>query len=270
MKKRTAVTALLAAAVAGALWAAQRYLPEEESRREEASGGRAPQEETAEQESAGETPGQENAPAAAPEPVEIPAVTEKPEEPVFESLPISDEIFARMYGRSYKKNCTIPRGELRYLRLSHYGFDGEVHEGELVVNAAIADEVTAIFCELFEARYPIEKMRLIDDYDADDERSMADNNSSAFNYRTISGTDKLSNHSRGMAIDINPLYNPYVHANTGVEACEPANAQAYTDRTQDFPYKIDENDVCYQIFTAHGFSWGGSWSSSKDYQHFEY
>lgn len=199
------------------------------------------------------------------------AAREYPEpSPVFESEPISDEIFARMYGKSYKEDCTVPREELRYLRLSHYGFDGQIHEGEMVVNAAIADEVTEIFRELFEARYPIEKMRLIDDYDADDESSMADNNSSAFNYRTISGMDKLSNHSRGMAIDINPLYNPYIHSNTGTEACEPANALPYTDRSLDFPYKIDETDLCYQVFTAHGFSWGGSWSSAKDYQHFEY
>ena len=133
----------------------------------------------------------------------------------------------------------------------------------MVVNAAIADEVLEIFQELYAIRYPIEKIRLVDDYDADDERSMADNNSSAFNYRTISGTNKLSNHSRGLAIDINPLYNPYVHSNTGTEVCEPANASAYTDRTASFDHKIDEFDPCYQIFTAHGFSWGGNWTHAK-------
>lgn len=189
--------------------------------------------------------------------------------PVFESSELTDEIFTRMYGKSYKEDCTIPREDLRYLTVTHYGFDGKPHTGELVVNALIAEEVLAIFQELYDVQYPIEKMRLIDDYDADDERSMADNNSSAFNFRTISGTSKLSNHSRGLAIDINPLYNPYVHSNTGVQACEPANAAAYTDRSAAFDHKIHTEDPCYKIFTAHGFSWGGNWTHSKDYQHFE-
>lgn len=191
------------------------------------------------------------------------------EEPIFLNTEITDEIFSRMYGKSYKEDCTVPREELRYLKLAHYGFDGMAHQGEMVVNASIADEVLEIFKELYEIQYPIEKMLLIDDYDADDEQSMADNNSSAFNYRVISGTSKLSNHSKGLAIDINPLYNPYVHSNTGTKACEPANAAAYTDRSLEFDHKIDEADACYRIFTEHGFSWGGSWSRSKDYQHFE-
>lgn len=190
-------------------------------------------------------------------------------EPVFLSSEISDEIFDLMYGKSYKEDCTVPRAELRYLKLAHYGFDGRVHQGELVVNVSIANEVLDIFKELYEIQYPIEKMHLIDEYDADDEQSMADNNSSAFNYRVISGTSKLSNHSKGLAIDINPLYNPYVHKNTGTEVWEPANAAAYTDRSSAFDHKIDEADECYRIFTEHGFSWGGSWSRSKDYQHFE-
>lgn len=187
----------------------------------------------------------------------------------FSAFEITDDIFERMYGKSYKADCTIPREELRYLKVSHYGFDGEVHQGELVVNASIADEVLDIFRELYEIQYPIEKLCLIDDYEADDERSMADNNSSAFNYRMISGTNKLSNHSKGLAIDINPLYNPYVHNNAGTKACEPANAAAYTDRSLEFDYKIDETDECCRIFTEHGFTWGGSWTRSKDYQHFE-
>lgn len=267
MKKKAVIILICAAAAAAALWAAREYLPGKErqssGRREGAADAAAEDRETEYPEASVQEPESAGEPQATEEPAPEPF-------PVFESELISDEIFARMYGKSYKEDCTVPREELRYLRLSHYGFDGQIHEGEMVVNAAIADEVTEIFRELFEARYPIEKMRLIDDYDADDESSMADNNSSAFNYRTISGTDKLSNHSRGMAIDINPLYNPYIHSNTGTEACEPANALPYTDRSLDFPYKIDETDLCYQVFTAHGFSWGGSWSSAKDYQHFEY
>lgn len=182
---------------------------------------------------------------------------------------ISDVVFGRMYGKSFKEDCTVPREELRYVRVLHTGFDGETRIGELVVNQAIADDVTAVFSELYHAGYPIEKIRLIDDYDADDERSMADNNSSAFNFRFISHSTTLSNHARGMAIDMNPKYNPYVKTVDGRENCEPANAWEYVDRMAEFAYKIDTEDLCYQVFTKYGFSWGGSWTGAKDYQHFE-
>lgn len=191
------------------------------------------------------------------------------EEPVFTSEAISDEIFARMYGKSYKEDCTVPREELRYLRISCIGFDGEPYVGELVANEAIADDLLEIFRELYEAAYPIEKMRLIDEYDADDEASMADDNTSCFNFRKVSGSERLSNHSYGKAIDINPLYNPYIRTSGGTEVCEPAAGEPYMDRTPDFPYKIDEDDLCCRLFKEHGFTWGGDWNSVKDYQHFE-
>lgn len=188
---------------------------------------------------------------------------------LFYAEDISDEIFARMEGKTYKDNCTVPREKLRYVRVLHVGFDGETHVGELVVNEKIADEVTAIFRELYSISYPIEKIHLIDDYDANDEASMADNNCSAFNFRTISFTNCLSNHAKGMAVDINPLYNPYIKTVDGRLNCEPANAWEYSDRTKEFDHKIDHEDPCYQIFTQHGFSWGGDWEDRKDYQHFE-
>lgn len=190
-------------------------------------------------------------------------------ETLFYQEEISDIVFERIYGKSLKEDCTVPKEELRYVRVLHMGFDGETHIGELIVNQAIADDVTAIFRELYQSAYPIEKLRLIDDYDADDEQSMADNNSSAFNFRLISHSTTLSNHAKGMAVDINPKYNPYVKTVDGEELCEPANAWEYTDRTEDFAYKIDTEDLCYQIFTKYGFSWGGSWTGTKDYQHFE-
>ena len=117
---------------------------------------------------------------------------------------ISDELFGRMYGKSYKTDCTVPREDLRYVHVVHKGFDGDTHEGELVVNKKIAEKTLEIFKELYEISYPIEKIRLIDDYDANDEASMADNNCSAFNFRKISYSNLLSNHAKGMAIDINP------------------------------------------------------------------
>lgn len=179
------------------------------------------------------------------------------------------EIFSRIKGKSYKDNCTVPVSDLRYLHVLHIGFDRETHEGEIICNKYIAEDLLEIFEDLYEAEYPIEKIKLVDEYDADDEASMSDNNSSCFNFRFISYTTKVSKHGYGLAMDINTLYNPYVKTVDGQLSVEPANATAYVDRSQDFPYKITEDDLAYQLFTAHGFEWGGSWSSSKDYQHFE-
>ena len=192
-----------------------------------------------------------------------------PEPDAFYITPITDDIFTKMQGRSYKADCTIDREELRYVHILHTGFDGETKEGELVVNKAIADDVLAIFEELYRAKYPIEKVRLVDEYGADDEASMSDNNSSAFNFRTISHTTTISKHGLGMAIDINPLYNPYVKTVNGALSIEPTNAAAYVDRSEENPYRIDHDDLCYKLFTEHGFTWGGDWVHSKDYQHFE-
>lgn len=182
---------------------------------------------------------------------------------------IPDDIFAKMQGKSYKDDCTVPREDLRYVHVLHMGFDGEVKAGELVVSRKIADDVLEIFEELYKADYPIEKVRLVDEYDADDEASMSDNNSSAFNFRFISHTTRISKHGLGMAVDINTRYNPYVKTVNGKLSIEPANGADYVDRSKDFPHKIDHDDLCYKLFTEHGFSWGGDWTHSKDYQHFE-
>ena len=179
------------------------------------------------------------------------------------------DIFTRIKGKSYKDDCTVPLSDLRYLHVLHVGFDGQAHEGEIICNKAIAEDLLEIFEQLYEAGYEIEKIKLVDEYNAEDEASMADNNSSCFNFRFISHTTKISNHGKGMAIDINPLYNPYIKTVNGNLNIEPANSTSYVDRAADFPHKIDETDLAYQLFTAHGFSWGGAWTTSKDYQHFE-
>ena len=187
----------------------------------------------------------------------------------FYAAEIDDVIFARIKGKSYKDDCTVPLSDLRYLHVIHIGFDGEPHEGELICNASIAADLLDIFQKLYEAGYQIEKIRLVDEYNADDEASMRDNNSSCFNFRFISHTTKVSKHGLGLAVDINTLYNPYIKTVDGKTHIEPATAGEYVDRTKDFPHKIDENDLCYKLFTLHGFEWGGNWKSVKDYQHFE-
>lgn len=182
---------------------------------------------------------------------------------------ISDEVFKRMWGTSYKEDCTVPRSELRYVRFLHHGFDGEVHTGEIVVNQQIASDIRDIFRELYDEKYPIEKAILIDEYDADDEASMRDNNTTGFNYRVVAGSKTLSNHAKGLAVDINPLYNPYVRVRNGITTIQPETAEEYTDRNSDCDWYIAEGDVCYEAFAKRGFTWGGHWKSLKDYQHFE-
>lgn len=189
---------------------------------------------------------------------------------LFYAAAVDGELLARIQGKSYTPNEHILASDLSYLRMLHYGADGNTYVGEMIVNQEIETEVLEIFQALYENQYPIERMVLIDDYNADDEASMEANNTSAFNYRTIAGSSKLSNHSYGMAIDLNPLYNPYVKtAADGSVFCQPQGGYAYADRTREFAYKIDKEDLAYQLFTQAGFTWGGNWNSVKDYQHFE-
>lgn len=182
---------------------------------------------------------------------------------MFSKSHITPSVFDRIKGLSFKDNCTVPLDTLMYLTVPHYNFDNKTEAGEIIVNTAIADAVLDIFKELFEKRYPIEHIRLIDEYMADDDMSMEANNSSAFNFRTIAGTDRLSRHATGLAIDINPLYNPYVMGNV----VQPQSGRPYVDRSLDFPHKITHDDDCFKAFSRHGFSWGGDWGDRKDYQH---
>lgn len=125
---------------------------------------------------------------------------------------IDDTIFNRIKGKSYKDNCTLPLEDLRYLHLLHKDINGVTQEGEMICNVYIAAPLIDIFQKLYANAYPIEKIRLVDEYDADDERSMRDNNSSCFNFRFISHTTRISKHGLGLAVDINTLYNPYINA----------------------------------------------------------
>lgn len=186
--------------------------------------------------------------------------------PAFLCDTIPPAVEARMRGNSYPEDATIPFSELRYLRVAYYDFYGVQHMGELVCNVAIAEDLLEIFRALYEAKYPIHSIRLVDDYGGSDEASMRADNTSCFNYRTMTGQKKLSRHALGMAIDINPLENPYIDPRGGIH---PAEGASYADRTRDFPHKIDRGDLCYKLFREHGFSWGGAWSRSKDYQHFQ-
>lgn len=188
---------------------------------------------------------------------------------------IDDNIFSYIDGRSYTENEQIHREDLRYLKVLHYNYDHRIQVGEIIVNAAIAEDVRNIFYELFEQEYEIESMRLIDkfwtgDSVSSDTNSIENNNTSSFNYRVVPGTKKLSNHAAGYAIDINPLQNPYVkYDQNGKLVHYYKDMEQYLDRESEKPHMITHEDICYQIFTKYGFTWGGDWKSSKDYQHFE-
>lgn len=188
---------------------------------------------------------------------------------MFRIMPIDDSIFARMKGKSYKDNCSIPLDDLRYITALHCDAQGEILQGEMVCSKYIAVAVLDVLQKLYEAKYPIQRMKLIDDYGADDEASMTDNNSSSFNFRFISHSNIVSKHGLGMAVDINPLYNPYIKTVNGSLNIEPAMGAEYTDRSKSFLYKLEEKDLCCRLFKEKGFLWGGDWKEKKDYQHFE-
>ena len=183
----------------------------------------------------------------------------------FISSPIPEDVAEKMRGSSLPEGAGISLSELKLLTVCYYGFDGEVHVGQIVSNAKVAQDLLVIFRELFLARYQIESIRLVDEFGASDDASMAANNSSCFNYRLVPGTQTMSRHATGTAIDINPVQNPYVTA----RGVSPEAGAAYVDRSLKLPHMIDHDDLCCRLFKAHGFTWGGDWKNSKDYQHFE-
>lgn len=217
----------------------------------------------------------------------------------FSCHPISKHLMHRIQGISYHENENISPADLRYLRIPYIDFCGETRTGEMICNHSIAMQLLDIFHTLYERRYPIERIQLVDDFHADDDLCCLKNNTSCFNYRTIGGTDILSRHAFGMAVDVNPFFNPYVTyvkkaadgtnddtegitADTAGRTCDasannsmriritPPGSETYADRERDFPHKLGPGDLCYELFMSHGFRWGGDWTHCKDYQHFEY
>jgi hypothetical protein len=166
---------------------------------------------------------------------------------------------------SWRRGCPVGPMELRLLRVDHWGLDGRVHRGELIVHRDHARRILAVLGKLFKARYPIEKLRLVDAYRASDDRSMAANNTSAFNCRKVSGSSRWSEHAFGRAIDVNPLRNPYVTRGGRVS---PPAGRPYANRARRAAGMIHGGDAVVRAFAAAGWRWGGYWSGSKDYQHF--
>ena len=174
--------------------------------------------------------------------------------------PITTAIRRRI-ASSYREGCPVPLGDLRYLRLSHWDFAGRVRQGELVVHAKHAEALVRVFRKLYAEKFPIQRMRLVSDYDGDDERSMAANNTSAFNCRTVAGTDRWSQHSFGAAIDLNPVQNPYV-TEAGIS---PAAGKAYARSGDRRPRSRASSPLTRSScgLPDAGWEWGGDWSEPE-------
>ena len=197
--------------------------------------------------------------------------TNKPNKPItveyFKPLILDQSTKNKMKGLSMPDNAIgIKYDDLRRVNVKYWGFDNKTHtDGVLIVNKSVANDICSIFNDLYKAKYPIEKIRMIDEYKANDESSMIDNNTSAFCYRLVAGTKVLSKHGKGVAIDINPLYNPQVKNGK----VYPSISKPYADRSKNVKGMIKKGDACYKAFTSRGWKWGGNWKNSKDYQHFE-
>jgi hypothetical protein len=165
---------------------------------------------------------------------------------------------------SWRPGCPVPVEQLRALAASFWGFDGRVHEGRLIVDAAQAPAVTGVLRDLFAARYPIERMEPVDVYGGSDDASVDANNTSGFNCRRATGGTGWSEHAFGRAIDLNPLQNPYVKGGTVL----PAQSAPLVDRTRTDKGMIHDGDAAVRAFAKVGWEWGGHWTGLKDYQHF--
>ena len=207
--------------------------------------------------------------AAAPSTTRAPTTTEAPAEvdaDRFESTVASiDDATAARMSASWRPGCPVPLADLRLLTLNHWGFDGRPHQGELVIAAQYAEQIASVFRRFFDARFPIESMRLVDEFGGDDNRSMAANNTSAFNCRAATGSTRWSEHAYGRAVDINPIQNPYV---TRSGAVLPPEGVDHTTREPTTSGLITADGPVVAAFEDIHWEWGGKWSSDKDYQHF--
>lgn len=211
-------------------------------------------------------PGPDDAPAARglPPAPAIPAAAPAEAVPMYTATvaPVDEALAARM-SASWRPGCPVPLEDLRYVTVTYVDFDGAVQTGELVVHADVAEGVTRVFARLFELRYPIRSMRLVDDFGADDDASMRADNTSAFNCRAITGGSAWSEHAYGRAIDLNPVENPYVLGSH----VAPRVGRPFVSRP-DAPGVVHADDAVVRAFAAEGWQWGGYWDSPTDYQHF--
>ncbi len=173
-------------------------------------------------------------------------------------------VTAEELGPTWNPSCPIGLEELRAVRVAYFGTDGQEHAGELIVHHEVAQEVAAIFADIFEARFPIHEIASAATRGGDDDALMADDITSGFNCRFVDGTNRWSKHAYGRAIDINPFENPWVRAGGKID---PPEAEVYVDRSNSDPRLIRPDGPVVTAFRSQGWSWGGDWVD-PDYQHF--
>jgi hypothetical protein len=177
--------------------------------------------------------------------------------------PVPDDVIARS---TWTEECPVTRDELAYINVSHYGFDEELHTGEMIVNAAVAVDIVGVFEKLHAARFPIEQLKVTTQAELDAPPTGDGNGSGAFGCRPAVGSSGWSQHAYGLAIDINPFHNPYIHG----ELIIPELAMSYLDRDRVLPGMVFEGDVVFDAFAEIGWTWGGNWNSLKDWMHFSH
>jgi hypothetical protein len=167
---------------------------------------------------------------------------------------------------SWHSGCPVAPSALRRVRLSYWGFDGLPRTGALVVNESAVSDVVVVFKRLYGARFPLRRMRPIDAYGGNDERSLAADNTSGFNCRYVVGPGprRWSQHAYGLAIDVNPVENPYLEDGR----VHPRAGRAYLNRSRFRPGMAVRGRVLVRAFAAVGWQWGGRWAGTPDYQHF--
>ena len=181
-------------------------------------------------------------------------------EPVFRTAPVT----AARLGSSHRSGCPVRVADLRLVTVTHLRFDGSTARGELVVHRDAAAAVVQVFRSLLAARFPLASVRTVEAYGSDDARSMAANNTSAYNCRRTTGGTRWSEHAYGRALDLNPVQNPYVRGTTVL----PAAGRPYVDRVRPRPGMVLAGGPVVRAFASVGWKWGGSFTSLKDYQHF--
>jgi hypothetical protein len=174
-----------------------------------------------------------------------------------------EPVTADVVWATWREGCPLHYSELSLLTMPYWTPDGIVVVGQMTVNSSVAEDVVAAFEELFHLRFPIERIALVDDYGGDDKAAMAANVTSGFNCRYVDGTERWSNHAFGLAVDINPLLNPWVRGETAL----PVEGEPYVERDPAVPGMINAGDATIAAWERVGWSWGGTWQS-PDYMHF--
>ena len=180
---------------------------------------------------------------------------------VWTTGPVPDDVLGRS---SWVPRCPVGIEELAYLTMSHMGFDGRFHTGEMIVNAAVAEDMVEVFRRLHERRFPIEQMRVIRLDEVDDAPTGDGNITTSFTCRPAVGSDNWSYHAYGLAVDINPFHNPYLKGDLVL----PELATAYVDRSDLRAGMVEAGDVVTDAFADIGWRWGGNWTTLKDWMHF--